>query len=78
MDYNIYKTVCTNCVYNCNGELKHIQETHHNDITTWKCVNFKPIYVEDRQQARKQQKNNKLKPIVVSVFIMKKNHSLLN
>lgn len=54
MDYNIYKTVCTNCVYNCNGELKHIQETHHNSITTWKCVNFKPIYVEDRQQARKQ------------------------
>lgn len=53
MDFNTYKTVCTNCVYNCSGELKHIQETHHNDITTWKCVNFKPIYVADRQQAIK-------------------------
>ena len=54
MDFNVYKTVCTNCVYNCNGELKHIHETHQKDITTWKCVNFQPIYKEDRENLKKQ------------------------
>ena len=54
MDFNVYKKVCTNCVYNCNGELKHIQETHQKDITTWKCVNFKPICVQDMENLKKQ------------------------
>ena len=55
MNFNIYKaTVCTNCVYNCNGKLKHIHETHQKDITTWKCVNFQPICVPDRENLKKQ------------------------
>lgn len=54
MNFEVYKMVCTNCVYNCNGELKHIQETHQYNVTTWKCINFKPIYVENRESVRKQ------------------------
>lgn len=54
MDFEIYKKVCTNCTFNCGGALKHIQETHQKDITTWKCVNFQPICVEDRQNLKKQ------------------------
>lgn len=54
MTYETYKIVCTNCTHNCNGELKHILETQQKDITTWKCINFNPIYVENRDETRKQ------------------------
>ena len=54
IDYEIYKIICTNCVYNCNGEMKQIQETQQRDVTTWKCINFNPIYKENRDAARKQ------------------------
>ena len=53
MNFEVYKVVCTNCVYNCNGELKQIQKTRQHTVTTWKCVNFKPIYVEQRESIRK-------------------------
>lgn len=54
MTFEIYKVVCTNCVYNCGGELKQIHKTRYKDVSTWKCINFKPIYVENRESVRKQ------------------------
>ena len=54
MEKKIYCKICENCKKQCDFLQYDIEcstrqgNDVNGDITTWKCVNFEPIYVEER------------------------------
>lgn len=47
---NYKKYICSNCKQQCNGTMEQVNIHIYNDVTTWKCANFIPIYVAVREK----------------------------
>ena len=57
MEKKIYCKICENCKKQCDFLQYEIEcsiqkgNDVNGEITTWKCVNFEPIYVEERSRS---------------------------
>lgn len=49
-----YSLICTNCTKQCNYTLLNMSYNCSNGVETWKCTNFVPSIIYDRETLRNQ------------------------
>ena len=49
-----YNLICTNCTRHCNYALLNMSYNYSNGVEVWKCVNFNPNIIYDRETLRNQ------------------------
>ncbi len=49
-----YSLICTNCTKQCNYTLLNMSYNYSNGVKIWKCKNFNPSIIYDRETLRNQ------------------------